>query len=247
VRSRVRLRFTYANVTAAVAMVLALGGGVAYATGYVITSNSQVAPDTISGHNPPSGDQSNVIANSLTGQDVQEVSLGTVPNAAKLEGLTSSAFFRSKNVKKVDVNVSNCTGTTACAPTILSVGGGAFTLSFLCAGPTSTNSSGTTNMKLFANLNGSHPDVNWFYLDSQNGGTSSVSNGGQGYGQPLVFDLSTPLAFFESSSAQVEGQIVYRDDTRVVSVAFHGYLSAGAIASPSTACGLQATSTEADA
>jgi hypothetical protein len=69
-----------------------IGGGTALAS-FVITSNSQVAPGTISGHNPPSGDHANIIADSINGQDVDsnrlgggqinESTLGKVPNAGR--------------------------------------------------------------------------------------------------------------------------------------------------------------------
>jgi hypothetical protein len=50
---RVRRHLTFANVVSVVALFVALGGTAVAAT--IITSNSQVAQDTISGHNPPTG------------------------------------------------------------------------------------------------------------------------------------------------------------------------------------------------
>jgi len=52
-----------------------LGGGTALAA-YVVSSNSQIGPGTVSGHKPPSGDHPNVIAGSIIGQDVADNSLG---------------------------------------------------------------------------------------------------------------------------------------------------------------------------
>src|SRR3954462_6787085 len=72
--SRIRPHLTYANVVATVTLFLVLGGGTALAS-YVISSNSQVGPGTISGHKPPSGDHANVIAGSVNGQDVANNSL----------------------------------------------------------------------------------------------------------------------------------------------------------------------------
>lgn len=57
------------DLIALLALFLAVGGGSALAS-YIITSNGQVGPNTISGHHPPSGDHSNVISGSLTGQDL---------------------------------------------------------------------------------------------------------------------------------------------------------------------------------
>jgi hypothetical protein len=65
---RIRARLTFANVVSVLALFFALGGS-AYAA-YVVNSNSDVAPNTISGHDPPSGDHSNLIPGSVTTQDL---------------------------------------------------------------------------------------------------------------------------------------------------------------------------------
>jgi hypothetical protein len=65
---RIRARLTFANVVSVIALFFALGGS-AYAA-YVVNSNSDVAPNTISGHDPPSGDHSNLISGSVTTQDL---------------------------------------------------------------------------------------------------------------------------------------------------------------------------------
>ena len=48
---QIRTRLTYANVMSTLAVFLVLGGGTALAS-YVVSWNSQVGPDAISGHNP---------------------------------------------------------------------------------------------------------------------------------------------------------------------------------------------------
>jgi hypothetical protein len=53
---------------------LVLGGGTALAA-YVVSSNSQIGPGTVSGHKPPSGEHANIIAGSVNGQDVADNSL----------------------------------------------------------------------------------------------------------------------------------------------------------------------------
>src|SRR6478609_2521459 len=83
-RQRIRSHLTYANVVATLALFLVIGGGTALAS-YVVSSNSQIGPQTISGHKPPTGTHANIIpgsinggdvaANSLTGADVKESSL----------------------------------------------------------------------------------------------------------------------------------------------------------------------------
>jgi hypothetical protein len=47
-RQRIRSRLTFANVVSLIALFVALGGTATAAL--IITSNSQVAPNTISGH-----------------------------------------------------------------------------------------------------------------------------------------------------------------------------------------------------
>ncbi len=82
----IRSHLTYANVMATMAVFLVLGGGTALAS-YVISSNSQVGPNTISGHHVSGGAHPNLIAgsvgskdvadNGLTGGDIKE---GTLTN-----------------------------------------------------------------------------------------------------------------------------------------------------------------------
>jgi hypothetical protein len=48
-----------------------LGGGTALGA-YVVSSNSQIGPGTISGHKPPSGKHANIIAGSINGQDIAD-------------------------------------------------------------------------------------------------------------------------------------------------------------------------------
>jgi hypothetical protein len=62
------------NVVGYIAFFVALGGTAMASV--IITSNSQVAQNTISGHKPPSGSHSNLIAGSVNGQDVADNSLG---------------------------------------------------------------------------------------------------------------------------------------------------------------------------
>jgi len=68
---RIRSHLTYANVMSTLAVFLVIGGGTALAS-YVVSSNSQVGPNTISGHRPPSGKHANVIAGSINGQDIAD-------------------------------------------------------------------------------------------------------------------------------------------------------------------------------
>jgi len=68
---RIRCHLSYANVISTLCLFLLLGGGTALAA-YVVSSNSQIGPGTISGHKPPSGDHANIIANSINGKDIAD-------------------------------------------------------------------------------------------------------------------------------------------------------------------------------
>jgi hypothetical protein len=69
-RDRIRRRLTYANVVATLALFLVVSGGTALGVTYVVTSNSQVGPGTISGHKPPTGKHANIITGSVNGTDL---------------------------------------------------------------------------------------------------------------------------------------------------------------------------------
>ncbi len=64
----IRAHLTYANIVATLALVFATGGTAAAAL--IITSNSQVAANTISGHKPPKGKHANLIAGSVNATDL---------------------------------------------------------------------------------------------------------------------------------------------------------------------------------
>jgi hypothetical protein len=66
---RIRQHLTYANVMVTILAFLVLGGGSALAA-YVVSSNSQIGPGTVSGHQPPTGKHANIIAGSINGQDI---------------------------------------------------------------------------------------------------------------------------------------------------------------------------------
>ena len=97
---RFRKHLTFANVVSLTALFVALGGTATAAV--IITSNSQVARDTISGHQPPSGDHSNIITSSLTGKDIANKGLtsadiaGKVANADLLDGIDSTEFIHGQ-------------------------------------------------------------------------------------------------------------------------------------------------------
>jgi hypothetical protein len=90
--AKLRSRMTYANVMSTLAVFLALGTGTAFA---VAAANSVVSSSIKDGEvkNPDVGadavNGAKVSANSLTGTDINESSLGKVPLAAHLSGAVS--------------------------------------------------------------------------------------------------------------------------------------------------------------
>jgi len=89
-RQRIRSHLTYANVVATLALSLVIAGGTATAA-VIITSNSQVAQGTISGHKPPSGKHPNIIAGSVNAIDLADKSV----TPKKLSGV---AKFRRRHL-----------------------------------------------------------------------------------------------------------------------------------------------------
>jgi hypothetical protein len=66
---KLSLRPSPAMIVACVALFVAVGG-TALAASYVVSSNSQVARGTISGHRPPSGKHANIIGGSISVRDL---------------------------------------------------------------------------------------------------------------------------------------------------------------------------------
>jgi hypothetical protein len=98
-----RFRISHATVVAYLALFVAMGG-TATAVSYVVSSNSQLGPGTVSGSKPTTGKHDNIINgtvnaadvadNSLGGKDIDESKLGTVPNASSVGGHAPSYFSR---------------------------------------------------------------------------------------------------------------------------------------------------------
>jgi hypothetical protein len=65
---RIHTHLTFANVLSVIALFVALGGTAIASV--IITSNGQVAQNTISGHKPPAGDHPNLITGTVNGQDL---------------------------------------------------------------------------------------------------------------------------------------------------------------------------------
>jgi hypothetical protein len=72
---RIRPRSAY-DVIALVSLFLVIGGGTALAS-FVVSSNSQIGPNTVSGHKPPTGNHANIIKGSINSQDLTTSSVGS--------------------------------------------------------------------------------------------------------------------------------------------------------------------------
>jgi hypothetical protein len=108
-----RSHLTYANMMATLAVFLVLGGGTAMAA-YVVSSNSQVGPATISGHKPPTGKHANIIAGSLNGTDLASGAVGPAklsPNAVT-DGITQVTAATAVNGSASKEFTANCPAGT---------------------------------------------------------------------------------------------------------------------------------------
>jgi hypothetical protein len=93
-------------VAGSVAVFLFVAGGTAYAA-FVVNSNADVAPDTIAGHAPPSGDHSNIIAGSVANSDL---ALNSVKGGNIVNGDIGTADLAANSVtgaKIADGTVGN--------------------------------------------------------------------------------------------------------------------------------------------
>jgi hypothetical protein len=72
---RIRPRSVY-DVLALASFFLVVGGGTALAS-FVVSSNSQIGPGTVSGHKPPAGKHANIINGSINSLDLSTSSVGS--------------------------------------------------------------------------------------------------------------------------------------------------------------------------
>jgi hypothetical protein len=104
--NRILSHLTYANVTATAALFIALGGTAVAAV--VVSDNSQVAANTISGHNPPEGDHANIISTSL---DTVDLAPGSVTGGRLANGSVSSAKILDGGVQLADLGANSVDST----------------------------------------------------------------------------------------------------------------------------------------
>ncbi|HKP88829.1 MAG TPA: hypothetical protein VJT75_02535 [Thermoleophilaceae bacterium] len=104
---RLRRRVSYANVTATMALFVALGGTAAGAA-YVVSKNSQLGPNTVSGGAPPKGKHANLIEGSIASADIKAHAIG----AGRLAPSALSPIAYGVTKRGYGVNV--CQGDNFC-------------------------------------------------------------------------------------------------------------------------------------
>jgi hypothetical protein len=161
---RIRSRLTYANVMVTILAFIVLGGGTALAS-FVISSNSQVGPGTISGHKPPSGDHANIIAGSLNSTDLAN-------NAVTASKLGAVAKFAKRTA-------------TASSTKVLSLGG--LTVHYQCS------FNGTTleyEPRLIATTTVNHASITLGFISGTQGFGNSYFASDDDFQKGELFDLS---------------------------------------------------------
>jgi hypothetical protein len=106
-------RYLASNVVAFLALFVALSG-TAYAA-VIISSNSQVATDTISGHHPPAGDHSNLISSSINAKDL---AAGAVTNGKLGANSVDSSKVADGSLTGLDIANGTLTGTNVASGTL---------------------------------------------------------------------------------------------------------------------------------
>jgi len=112
-RQRIRSRLTFANIVSLIALFVALGGTATAAL--IITSNSQVAPNTISGHGGSAANK-NIIAGSVNATDLAPAAVtnGKLASKAVTAGkLNIPATFTSAGLPDAYGGCGSLTGTWA--------------------------------------------------------------------------------------------------------------------------------------
>lgn len=108
---RIRPRSAY-DVLALVSFFLVIGGGTALAS-YVVSSNSQIGPGTVSGHKPPTGKHSNIIGGSVNGTDLSANSV----NSSKVADHSLTGNDLALNNVSSALQVRTAYSETQCTPT----------------------------------------------------------------------------------------------------------------------------------
>ncbi len=136
-RQWLRSHLTFANIVSLVALFVALGGTAIASV--IITSNRQVASNTISGHKPPSGKHANLIAGSVNGRDVADNSLaGADINESTLTGDAQKLLWSASASSSAPVTPIATVGPYAIKGQCLSQPGSVYVKAFV-NGPSGTD------------------------------------------------------------------------------------------------------------
>jgi hypothetical protein len=196
-RRKFRLRRPgHGTVAAYLALFVALGGTAFGA--FVVTSNSEIGPNTIYGHNAPAGANKNINLDSVTGADVKESTLARVPSSAN--GARKIDFDGAKSVNPPFTPIFTLNEMT---------------LQVRCG--TSSDSSDTfLDVFVFSSVNGG---VNWRYKTGDDDQVPSSTSSGSGLnagGGALMAGLLS-----NNGWQRAEGQFIYENPTRVITGTFH--------------------------
>jgi hypothetical protein len=191
-----RRHLGFANVVASLALVVSLGGTAVASV--LITSNSQVAAHTIAGANAPTGKNKNLIGGSVGTIDLHN---GAV-SPAKL-----AAGSRAHKIDFV------ATGTGETNSTLLQLD----ELTF-AAGCHTNPPSTTLSLTIASSVAG---DVNYGYINEVDGGSTSPVAGGAALGSGSQVTLPNMYSYYGDGAHRHEGQFVYRNSSRVITVTFH--------------------------
>jgi hypothetical protein len=186
-----RPRASYANVTATLALVVALGAGGAYAAGLGrnAVKSKNIAPKAVKAGDIGNGavktakiaagavTGAKIAKDAVTGANVAEATLGTVPNSDLLDGLDSSAFLRGAGHARAVFGFDKEGGQ----PSALA-GPAAGNLDLECRNPASvgsvlsfTNTSGgTVDVWTDKIQDGFAPETSVNYAAVPNGGSASL-------------------------------------------------------------------------
>jgi hypothetical protein len=225
------------------AVFLVLGGGTALAS-YVISSNSQVGPDAISGHNPPAGDHSNVIVGSLDTSDLASGAVtegklaggsvgtpkfaadATAPDAAQLGGAPPGAFQRRISggcgTRGRAISSVNAQGGVACSTRVVIP---------IAEDPTPTHNAASdlqpSNLGLIEDCNGGGSGTVRFFNNGSQAGTLNwmFSEGGT---TSTVNATGTSINPYPASidfvyANRLEGQWIFSGGGAVTTVNLHAF------------------------
>jgi hypothetical protein len=201
---RIRPRSAY-DVLALISFFLVIGGGTALAS-YVVSSNSQIGPGTVSGHKPPTGKHANIIGGSVNGTDLSANSVNSskVTDGSLTGSDLANGTIASSKLHLPEINWSGAdTDPVDNAPhhTALTIDG--VTIGTSC-----------TPDGALAEL--------WLYVSSSTSGTirGHFTNGSDGsVGQVKTVDKSvssTPVLLGAADGSTLTGEFTYSDSNRVI-------------------------------